>query len=122
MKIKLIGIFLTLLFFSGCAEKTVILVPQTEYYPTFPTSDFKEAKGFKIHPWTETEEVNGSLKTYLVIDYDEAMKCIEHNKQLRSDYNLLRSKLIKFNEEIKEMNRIQNEKKPQEVKSSFSLF
>jgi len=109
---------LTLFLFTGCAEKTIILVPQTEYYPTFPTEDFKESKPFPLSPWIETEEINGTTVEYMVFDKDEALKYIERNKQLRSDYNLLRRKLIKFNEQIKEMNRIQNEKKPQEVKSS----
>ena len=43
-------------------------------------------------------------------------------KDLRKKYNLLLNKIKTFNDKIKEMNKIQNEKEPQEVKSLNNNF
>jgi hypothetical protein len=106
---------LLLSIFVGCSDKRIILVPQTEYYPTFPTKDFNQSEKYKIDMWVETEDVNGTTKTYLVAEKIPMMSFIRNTKELRSNYNLLLKKLNEFNEEIKNQNKIQNEKKPIEV-------
>jgi hypothetical protein len=114
---KIIFIMAFLLMFSGCADKRLILVPQSEYYPTFPTTDFQKSEKHKIDMWIETEDVNGTTKTYLVAEKTPMMSFIRDTKELRSNYNLLLKKINEFNAKIKEQNRIQNEKKPTEVES-----
>jgi len=109
----ILSIFIVLLL-SGCSEK-IILVPQAEYYPTFPTSDFNTSQKYTIEMWIETEDVNGTTITYLVAEKDDMKKFIRDTKELRSNYNLLLRKINQFNGIIKELNKIQNEKKPKEV-------
>ncbi len=110
----LLGIFLVLLL-SGCADKRLILVPQAEYYPTFPTHDFGKSEKYNINMWVETEDVNGTTKTYLVAEKTPMMGFVRDTKELRSNYNLLLRKINDFNVKIKTMNKIQSEKKPTEV-------
>ena len=108
-------VLLALFLFTGCADKQIILVPQTEYYPTFNTDDFNTSKKVELDMWVEEEDVNGTTKTYLVADKDEMLYLIKDTKTLRSTYNVLLKQLNIFNERIKELNRLQNEKQPKEV-------
>jgi len=111
----LILALLILIGFSGCANKQIILVPQAEYYPTFNTDDFNSSKSVELEMWVETEDVNGTTKTYLVAEKDDMLMLIENTKFLRSNYNVLLKQLKIFNERIKELNKLQNEKQPKEV-------
>jgi len=106
---------LTVIGFSGCAEKRIVLVPQSEYYPTFPTTDFNTSKPYKLEMWAETEDVNGTTENYLVAEKLQMMGFIRDTKDLRGNYNLLLKKLNEFNTKIEDMNQVQNSKKPQEV-------
>jgi predicted small lipoprotein YifL len=106
-----------LISISGCSQKRIILVPQTEYYPTFDTSDFNASKKYHIDAWIETEDVNGTTKTYLVAEKKQAMGFIKDTKVLRSEYNTLLKEINKFNQRIKELNKIQSQKKPTEIES-----
>ena len=123
MKKIIFAIIINLMFLTGCADKRLILVPQSEYYPTFPTTDFKKSEKYKIDMWVETEDVNGTTKTYLVAEKNDMMGFIKDTKELRSNYNILLKKINEFNQKIKELNKIQNEKKPTEVESiNDSMF
>ena len=115
MKTFIISLLLTLFLFSGCADKRIVLVPQAEYYPTFPTQDFRISQKYPMSYWAETEDVNGTTITYLVADEKDLLGFIKNTKELRTNYNVLLKKLNMFNLEIQEQNRIQNEKKPTEV-------
>ena len=115
MKTLIISLLLTLFLFSGCADKRIVLVPQSEYYPTFPTQDFNMSKKYPISYWVETEDVNGTTETYLVAEEKDLLGFIKNTKELRMNYNVLLRKLNMFNLEIQELNKIQNEKKPTEV-------
>ena len=106
---------LILIGFTGCADKQIILVPQAEYYPTFNTDDFNTSTPVTLDMWVETEDVNGTTLTYLVAEKDDMLMLIENTKTLRSTYNVLLKQLKIFNERIKELNKIQNEKQPKEV-------
>jgi hypothetical protein len=119
---KIILITAFLIMFAGCADKRLILVPQSEYYPTFPTTDFQPSQKHKIKMWVESEDVNGTTKTYLVADKKDALLFIEDAKTLRSTYNVLLKKINEFNLKIKEQNKIQNEKKPTEIESIDSSW
>jgi len=110
-------ITLAMLTMSACADKRLILVPQSEYYPTFPTQDFKKSKKVKLDMYVEQEDVNGTTITYLVTRKEDMMSFIKDTKELRSNYNVLLRKINEFNLKIKEQNRIQNEKKPTEIES-----
>jgi len=124
MKKILLSIFMVLLvgILSGCADKRIILVPQTEYYPTFDTSDFNVSRKQDLEMWVETEDVNGTTKTYLVAEKTPMLIFIKDTKELRSQYNVLLRKINDFNEKIKEQNEIQNNKKPQEIESIKDSF
>jgi len=124
MKKILLSIFVILLvgILSGCADKRIVLVPQTEYYPTFDTSDFNVSRKQDLEMWVETEDVNGTTKTYLVAEKTKMLIFIKDTKELRSQYNVLLRKINDFNEKIKEMNEIQNNKKPQEIESIKNSF
>jgi len=117
MKKIIFAIIINLMFLTGCADKRLILVPQSEYYPTFPTTDFKKSEKYHIDAWIETEDVNGTTKTYLVAEKKQAMGFIKDTKVLRSEYNTLLKEIKKFNQRIKELNKIQSQKKPTEVES-----
>jgi len=117
MKKIIFTFIVVLMFLTGCADKRLILVPQSEYYPTFPTTDFQKSEKYKIDMWVETEDVNGTTKTYLVAEKNDMMGFIRNTKELRSNYNILLRKINEFNQKIKEQNKIQNEKKPTEVES-----
>ena len=110
---KLLTILLItgVLFFSGCADKKIVLVSQSQDYPTFVTQDFEEKQDFDLELWEEKDD-NG---TYLIADKDHLLEFIEWSKQTKSDYNLLLEQLKKFNLRIEELNKIQNSKEPQEV-------
>ena len=120
-KIISILMFLILSFstitLTGCAEKRIVLVPQTEYYPTFNTSDFNTSKKVHIDMWVETEEENGTIKEYLVADKDAMLNFIRNTKELRSNYNTLLREIKVFNAIITEQNDIQSKKKPIEIDS-----
>lgn len=100
---------------AGCADKRIVLVPQSSYMPTFPTQDFNTSKKYPLEYWVETEDVNGTTITYLVADEKPALGFIKDTKELRSNYNLLLNKIIEFNLKIEEMNKIQNKKEPTEI-------
>jgi len=119
---KIIILAIALLSIVGCAEKRIILVPQNSYNPTFDTSDFNTSKPYKIDMWVETEDINGSTMTYLVTDKIDMMGFIRNTKELRSNYNILLRKINEFNQKIKELNKMRNEKKPTEVKSIDSAW
>jgi len=116
MKKIILGIIMVI-FISGCADKRLILVPQSSYMPTFPTQDFQKSEKYSLDMWEEQEDVNGTTIKYLVAEEKPMKGFIRNTKILRSNYNLLLRKLNEFNNNIKEQNRIQNEKKPQEVQS-----
>ena len=99
------------LFFSGCAEKRIVLVPQSQDCTTFVTQDFEEKQDFDLELWEEKDD-NG---TYLIADKEHLLKFIEWSKQTKSDYNTLLKQLKQFNLKIEELNKIQNSKEPQEV-------
>jgi len=120
-KILIVTAFLAM-FFSGCADKRLILVPQSGYYPTFPTTDFQKSEKYKIDMWVETEDVNGTTKTYLVTEKNDMMGFIRDTKELRSNYNTLLKQINRFNQRIRELNKIQNEKKPTEIESIDSAW
>jgi len=124
MKKILFGIILTLFIalFSGCSEKRLVLVPQSSYMPTFPTENFSTSEKYKLEIWSETEDVNGTTINYLVAEEKPMLGFIKNTKDLRKKYNLLLNKIKTFNDKIKEMNKIQNEKEPQEVKSLNNNF
>lgn len=109
-KIILISLLL-LMFFSGCADKRIVLVPQSQDYPTFVTTDFEEKEPFPLEIWEESDKEG----TYIVGNKDHMIKFIEWSKQNRSDYNTLLKQLKKFNLRIEQLNEVQNSKKPQEV-------
>jgi hypothetical protein len=102
-------IYITMLvFLTGCSTERLILVPQTQDYPTFNTEDFTVKEPFPLTVWEEEDE-KGS---YLIGNKDHMLKFIQWSKQNRSDYNTLLNELKKFNNRIKELNNIQNAKKP----------
>jgi TolA-binding protein len=107
----LISSLLILMLLTGCTKERLILVPQSQDYPTFSTEDFYEKNSFPLEIWEE-QDSNG---TYLVGDKQHILDFIEWSKQNRSDYNTLLKQLKKFNTRIEELNKIQNSKKPQEV-------
>ena len=123
---KIILIFLFSIFIiiagTGCSEKRLVLVPQNSYYPTFPIEDFNTSKKYKIEMYSETEDVNGTTINYLVAEEKPMLGFIKNTKDLRKNYNLLINKIKAFNAKIKEMNKSQNSKKPQEVKSIDDNF
>lgn len=98
-------------FFTGCSER-IILVPQSQYYPTFPTDDFNTSEQFSLLMW-EQEDGNN---TYLVADKEDMFELFRDTKNLRADYNVLLEELIKFNLKIEKLNKIQENKKPTEIK------
>lgn len=102
---------LSILLFTGCTER-LILVPQSQYYPTFPIEEFDKAEKCKQQMWEESDD----NATYLVSYKKEALKCIKENKDNRQKLNLLIDKVKNFNVKINELNKIQSEKQPQEVK------
>ena len=102
---------LMLLSFTGCSER-IILVPQAQYYPTFHTNDFNKSTPVSLIIWEQKDGNN----TYLVADKENMIKLIKDTKNLRSNYNILLEELIKFNLRIRELNRLQGEKKPTEIK------
>lgn len=110
MKVLLAALAFILL--TGCTDKTLILVPQSEYYPTFPIEEFEEKQKCEYELWEESD----NNATYLVGHKKPIMKCIGENKENRKTLNLLINKVKKFNVKINELNKIQNEKQPQEVK------
>ena len=114
MKKFLLGIIIVL-FIGGCSDKRLILVPQNQYYPTFPTADFNVSKKYHFEYWIETEEETGNIKNLMVADEKDLQGFIKDTKTLRSTYNVLLKKLNGFNLKIQEMNKIQNEKKPTEI-------
>ncbi len=101
-------ILLSIFFFQGCYDRRIILIPSTEYYPTFRTTDFNPQESMYLDI---TDENN-----IIYIDKPLFLKYIEYNKNNRSDYNVLLNKVNEFNERINELNQIQNSKKPQEIK------
>lgn len=103
----------SMLIFTGCVEKQIILVPQSEYYPTFNTSDFNTSESYKLTMWAQKDR-NG---TAVCSEQSEMLGLIEDTKTLRSNYNVLLKELNKFNKIILEMNEIQRNKKPKEVDS-----
>jgi len=103
------------LLVSGCADKKIILVPSNTYYPTFPTKDFQKSEKYSLEVWEEQEDVNGTIKKYLVADKYEAFGFIRNTKELRSNYNLLLNRIKLFNNKIKKLNTEQKNKKPIEV-------
>ena len=117
MKKTLLSIIMVLLIslFNGCADKRIILVPQSQYYPTFDTSHFKESKKFHLDIWIESEEENGTIKSYIVTDEKDGLNFIKNTKELRMKYNVLLKKINEFNDKIKNLNKEQNSKKPIEV-------
>jgi len=110
-------LLITLLGASGCADKRIILVPQAEYYPTFPTQDFNVSKKIHFEYWVETEDVNGTTEIYLVTEKKDFDKLLQEIKKLRMNYNTLLENIKKFNVTIKEINVIQQNKKPTEIES-----
>lgn len=110
-------VFLISIGFTGCADKQIILIPQTEYYPTFDTSEFNVSKPYTLEMWVETEDINGTTQTYLVADKDDMLGLIKYTKELRIKYNVLLKELNKFNKKVIEINEKQNQKKPKEVDS-----
>ena len=114
---NIIVLLLVAMIVSGCADKRIILVPQAEYYPTFPTEDFNMSEKYTLNMWVETEEINNSEVTYLVAENTEMKGFILDTKTLRSNYNLLLKKLNMFNLRIQELNKIQKDKKPVEIES-----
>ena len=115
MKILLLAI-ISLFLLTGCLEDRIILVPQSEYYPTFPIDDFKKSEKYEFYPWTETES-NGTV--YIVSHEKDFNGFVYNTNNLRRKYNLLVRKVTKFNSDIDELNNIQNNKKPQEVDKLF---
>ena len=115
MKI-ILSILLFTLLISGCADKRIILIPSTQFYPTFPTTDFKtKPVKYPLVIWEETQDVNGTQETYIVGYKKDILKYIENAKQTRSDYNLLLRSINNFNKQIDNQNKLQNNKKPQEI-------
>ena len=106
---------LLVLVFTACADKRIILIPSSTYYQTFNTSDFKESPKYKLDMWVETDDVNGTKKTYLVEEKDSMLNFIKNTKELRSNYNTLLRKINVFNQRINELNQNQN-RKPVEIK------
>jgi len=117
-----IVLLIMLLGISGCAGKRIVLVPQSEYYPTFNTSDFNVSKPYKIDFWIEEETIDNKTNTLMVAEKNNMMGFIRNTKELRSNYNILLRKINEFNQKIKELNKIQNEKKPIEVESVDSTW
>ena len=105
-----------LLLLSGCTKDRMILIPSSTYYPTFNTDGFTKSDKYELEVFVETEEVQGKTITYLVSKKDNMMGFIEDTKKLRSNYNTLLERLKDFNLKIKEQNKLQNEKKPTELK------
>lgn len=100
-----------LLLLTGCTER-LILVPSSQHFPTFAIEEFQEAKKCEQEMWIETDDNN----TYLVSYEKPAKKCLKENKDNRGKYNLLIKKVKDFNVKINELNKIQAEKQPQEIK------
>lgn len=115
MKTLLLSIIIAFTF-TGCwYDKTVVLVPSGQHYPTFHTSDFSEKTDPDLDIWEESEDINGTAVLYLVSDKQDMLDYIEDNKQTRSDFNLLLRSIKNFNLQITELNTIQNAKKPQTI-------
>ena len=109
---KLLSILLLLLLLlSGCVEKQIILVPESGYMPTFNTDEFNVSKSYHLDMWAIKDKNSTSVCTKKT----EMLGLIRDTKELRYNYNLLIIELNKFNEKIKELNKVQNEKKPKEV-------
>jgi hypothetical protein len=100
---------------TGCVEKQIILVPQTEYYPTFDISEFQESKPYSIYLWADVDDTNGTVDVSLCSTKDEMLGLFQNTKELRAKYNVLLKELRKFNEVIKDINLQQKEKQPKEV-------
>ncbi len=119
LNIKIISTFIAIALtfaLSGCADKRIILVPSSQYYPTFPTSDFQpKPTKYPLAVWEQSQDVNGTIKFYLAGDKKDILKYIEDAKQTRSDYNLLLRSINNFNGQIETQNKLQNDKKPQEI-------
>jgi hypothetical protein len=115
----LLALFIiSIISFTGCADKQIILVPQTEYYPTFDTSEFNVSEPYVLDMWVNVEDTNGTDGTKevsLCSDKQEMLGLIRDTKELRAKYNVLLKELNKFNKVIVEMNEKQNAKQPKEV-------
>ena len=108
----LAALLLTLVLFVGCTPKDrIILVPQSQDYPTFNTTDFKLKQSFPLEVWEEEDE-NGK---YIVGKEQHVLEFIKWSKQNRSDYNVLLKQLNNFNKRIIILNDISKNKQPQEV-------
>lgn len=115
MKTLILSIMIAFTF-TGCwYDKTVVLVPSGQHYPTFHTSDFSKKIAPDLDIWEESQDVNGTVELYLVSDKKDMLEYIEGNKQTRSDYNLLLRSIKNFNLQITELNNNQNAKKPQTI-------
>jgi len=115
--LKLSTLLILLILISGCSENRVIIVPQSTYYPKFPIEHFNKSDKYKLELWTETEEINGTEKTYIVSDEKFMLGFIKDTKNLRKEHNLLIDEVKKFNEEIDKINKIQSQKTPYEIRN-----
>ena len=114
----IIVLLLMLLSISGCTDKRLILVPQSSYMPTFPTMDFNKSSSYEIEFWIEEEKTDDNKTNLLMVaEKTPMLGFIRNTKELRSNYNLLLRKVNEFNLKIKELNKIQNDKKPTEIES-----
>lgn len=117
-KLSVIMVLLVSILFTGCSER-LILVPQSQDYPIFPTDQFSLSKEVEIDVWLEEEED----EKYVVMDETDYVKLLTSIKRLRSEYNFLLKEVNIFNVRIHHLNQIQREKQPEEVKKiDFNLY
>lgn len=109
-----IAVFLILIL-VGCGEDRYFLVPQKGSAPTFPTKDFSYSNPYEIELWPEYD-VNG---TYLVGEEKPVLGFIKDTKIVRGNYNILLTRIIKFNKEVDVWNEEQNSKTPIEVEENY---
>ena len=97
MNIKLFIISILLIGgLGGCCKKNYILQPTEKSCPTFNIEHFDKAQDYNL-----TLELKDSN---IIIDKNNMLGYIEHNKNIKENYKLILKLLKDYNNNIKELN------------------
>ena len=110
--LPIISLIVTILL-TGCVQKRTVLVPQSEYYPSFPMTGFEKFEPIEIDTYVREYQENNKTTVFIVVEQNEFLRLVEYTKNLRETHNLLIDKITTFNRTIQDLNKRESNKKPQ---------
>lgn len=94
MMVKHLILSCSVLFFTGCYQKSVIDTRMVETTcPKFPIEKFTEYGDYNIDGMSI---ININDKEYVQIPKQNLVDFLNYHKKMKSDYNVLRTNLIEF--------------------------